>query len=54
MQLEDNLFALRLIPNPNLIMELCSRSASLEVLEPKELREAVRSALKTALKPYED
>ena len=53
-QLEDNLFALRLIPNPNLIMELCSRSASLEVLEPKELREAVRSALKTALKPYED
>lgn len=47
------LFALRVIPNPNFIMELCARAASLEVLEPLELRETVHQALKNAIQLYE-
>lgn len=47
-------FALRLIPNPNLVMELCKHGAGLEVLEPEPLRQAVREALNNALQLYEN
>ena len=49
-----NLFALRVIPNPNFLMELCKRADRLEVLEPAELREAVRQALNNAIQLYEN
>ena len=47
------LFALRLIPNPNFIMELCARADRLEVLEPESLRQQVRQTLNQALQQYE-
>lgn len=47
------LFALRVIPNPNFIMELCKRADRLEVLEPLEVRQAVRQALNNAILLYE-
>lgn len=53
MELDEGLFALRLIPNPNFVMELCKRGAGLTVLQPAELRERVRENLKTALDAYE-
>ena len=53
MELDDGLFVLRLIPNPNFIMELCKRGAGLTVLEPQELRETVKENLKKALDAYE-
>lgn len=49
-----NLFALRVIPNPNFLMELCKRADRLEVLEPLELRQAVRQALNNAIQLYEN
>ena len=48
------IFALRLIPNPNFIMELCKRGNRLEVLEPQSLRDAVKEELKKALTQYEN
>lgn len=53
MELDEGLFALRLIPNPNFVMELCKRGAGLTVLQPAELRERVKENLKTALDAYE-
>ena len=47
------LFALRVIPNPNFVMELCRHGNRLEVLEPKALREQVVEELRNALKIYE-
>jgi hypothetical protein len=47
------LFALRVIPNPNFIMELCKHAAGLEVLEPESVRESVKQALNKALRQYE-
>lgn len=47
------IFALRLIPNPNFVMELCKRGAGLEVLEPLSLRQDVKNTLTQALKQYE-
>ncbi len=48
------IFALRVIPNPNLVMELCKRGDRLEVLEPASLRAAVKEALnKASLLYYE-
>ena len=51
--LGNGIFALRVIPNPNFIMELCSRADRLEVLEPLELRKAVQKALNNAIQLYE-
>ena len=53
LRLDNNVFALHVIPNPNLVMELVSRGNRLEVLEPLELREQVKEELKQALKLYE-
>lgn len=47
------IFALRLIPNPNFIMELCKHGNRLEVLEPASLRQAVKEALNNASQQYE-
>jgi hypothetical protein len=47
------LFALRVIPNPNLVMELCKHGGRLEVLAPESLREQIREELRNALKMYE-
>ena len=47
-------FALRLIPNPNFIMELCRHGAALEVLSPQSLREEVASSLEKALSLYRE
>ena len=47
------LFALRVIPNPNFVMELCKHGGRLEILEPESLREQVRDELRNALKLYE-
>ena len=49
-----SIFALRVIPNPNLVMELCKRGDRLEVLEPESLRNSVKEALKKALQVYEN
>lgn len=48
------IFALRVIPNPNFIMDLCARGDRLEVLEPQSLRESLRESLKKALQLYEN
>ena len=54
---EDNegrsLFAFRVIPNPDLVMELCKRGSRLEVLSPESLRKQVVEELRNALKTYE-
>ena len=54
---EDNegrsLFAFRVIPNPDLVMELCKRGSRLEVLSPESLRQQVVEELRNALKMYE-
>lgn len=47
------IFALRVIPNPNLIMELCKHGDRLEILEPESLRQSVKEALNKALQLYE-
>lgn len=47
------IFALRLIPNTNFIMDLCKRGGRIEVLEPESLRTAVIQELKMALNQYE-
>ena len=47
------LFALRVIPNPGFVMELCKRADRLEVLEPLKLRQAVLDALNNAIQLYE-
>lgn len=46
-------FVLRLIPNPNLVMELCRHGNRLEVLEPETLRGQVLEELRKALEMYE-
>ena len=53
MELDDGLFVLRLIPNPNFIMELCKRGEGLTVIEPESLRQEVASHLKQAIQEYE-
>lgn len=50
---EGSFFALRVIPNPNLVMDLCHRGDAIEVLEPASLRESVAAYLKKALQQYE-
>ena len=47
------IFALRLVPNPNFVMDLCKHGDRLEVLEPRSLRETVRDEFKKALQLYE-
>ena len=49
-----SLFALRVIPNPNFIMDLCKYGSRLEVLEPASVRAAVKEALNKALQTYEN
>ena len=46
-------FALRVIPNPNFVMELVKHGGRLEILEPESLREQVRQELRNALEIYE-
>lgn len=53
MDLGDGVFALRVVPNPNLVMDLCARAGSLVVLEPAELRQAVLDTLKKSIQLYE-
>ena len=50
---KGRIFRIRVIPNENLVMEICRRAGSMEVLEPLELREQVSERLRTALKGYE-
>mgnify|MGYP002624367583 CR=1 FL=1 len=49
---EHCIFVLRVIPNPNFIMELCKHGAGLEVLEPEGVRESVKQTLNKALQLY--
>ena len=49
-----SLFALRVIPNPNLVMDLAGRAGALEVLEPESLRKEVKQALEKAIQTYEN
>lgn len=53
LRLPDNVFALRVIPNPGFIMELLRHGNRLEVLEPQELRQTVKEELKKAIDIYE-
>lgn len=48
------IFAMKLIPNPGFVMELCKRGSRLEVMEPQSLRDAVKEELKKALIQYEN
>ena len=50
----EGIFALRVVPNPDFVMELCKRGNRLEVLEPQVLRDAVKDELKKALMLYEN
>lgn len=47
------LFALRVIPNPDFVMELLRHGNRLEVLEPESLRLTVKEELEKALLQYE-
>ena len=47
------IFALRVIPNPDFVMELLRHGNRLEVLEPASLRQTVEAELKQALALYE-
>ena len=47
-----SLFALRVIPNPNFVMELLKHGNRLEVLEPELLRAQVMDELRNALNIY--
>ena len=46
-------FVFRVIPNPDLVMELCKRGSRLEVLSPDPLRQQVIEELRNALNIYE-
>ncbi|MBO7396916.1 MAG: WYL domain-containing protein [Bacteroidales bacterium] len=46
-------FVMRLIPNPNFIMELCKMGDRVEVLAPESLRQTVKNELVKALQQYE-
>ena len=46
-------FAFRVIPNPDLVMELCKRGSRLEVLSPEPLRQQVVEELRKSLRMYE-
>lgn len=48
-----SLFVFRVIPNPDLVMELCKRGSRLEVVSPEALRQQVIDELHNALKMYE-
>ena len=48
-----SLFAMLVIPNPDLVMELCRHGNRLEVLEPADLREKVVQELRSAISLYE-
>ena len=48
-----SLFIFRVIPNPDLVMELCKRGSRLEVVSPEALRRQVIDELHNALKMYE-
>ena len=47
-----NIFRLFVIPDDNLIMELCSHGKGLEVIEPQHLRQKVAGRLKETLDRY--
>jgi len=47
------IFALRVIPNPNLMMELLRHGNRLEVLAPQSLRQALKEEFEKALQLYE-
>ena len=49
---ESAVFALYAVPDDNLVMEICSRGASLEVIEPESLRQKVKDYLSRALSHY--
>jgi hypothetical protein len=53
-EIGDCLFALRVIPNPNFVMELCKHGNRLEVLEPASLRAQVAEELRSAWTQYEN
>ncbi len=46
------IFSLRVIPNENLIMEFCRHADRIEILEPEDVRSAVREELEKAYKLY--
>ena len=50
---DGSIFSLYLVPNVNLVMELCRHGDRLEVLSPASLREEVRDALARSLKQYQ-
>ena len=49
---KEGIFRMRVIPNDNLVMEFCRLSGRVEVLEPEELRSAVRDLLEKGLESY--
>ena len=46
------IFRIRVIPNRNLTLEFCRHAGRLEVIEPAEVRQAVKEELETAYKQY--
>ena len=53
-EVRENVFSLDVIPNDDLVMEICSRGHRLEVLEPLSLREKVREEFLLSTRLYED
>ncbi len=49
---EEGLFRIRVIPNEDLMMEFCKHAGKLEVIEPEEIRSALRERLEKASKQY--
>lgn len=47
------IFSIKVIPNENLMMELCRHAGNLEVLEPEDIRNAILQRLRDAIGKYE-
>lgn len=48
----DGVFSIRVIPNEDLMMEFCKHAGKLEVIEPENLRSALKERLDKASKQY--
>lgn len=53
-EVSDSVFELRVIPDENLVIELCRKGDRIEVLEPQDVREKVIQVHRNALKLYEN
>lgn len=53
-EVSDCCFEIRVVPDNNLLMELCKRGDRIEILEPEELRDSLADEHRRALRIYEN